>query len=103
MASTQEKGWLQLHDPVNKYLPYWTQDASDPRSQARLLSIHVNRASPKMPPKIPWAFLLWELPPNAYQCFGTPCASKSAVSVGLSLTGFQAGPLKRTVGVSTCD
>ncbi|CAE7446478.1 unnamed protein product [Symbiodinium pilosum] len=31
-----EKGVLQLHDPVNKYLPYWTQDSNDPRSQVTL-------------------------------------------------------------------
>ena len=33
-SSSQEQGALQLHDPVNRYLPYWTQDSGDPRSQA---------------------------------------------------------------------
>jgi len=34
-----EQGALQLHDPVNRYLPYWTQDSGDPRSQVTLFHL----------------------------------------------------------------
>lgn len=34
-----EQGLLKLHDPVNRYLPYWAQDSSDPRSQVTLFHL----------------------------------------------------------------
>lgn len=34
-----ERGTVGLHDPVNKYLDYWTKDGNDPRSRVTLFHL----------------------------------------------------------------